>query len=68
VGFVSGIWLIIKYFISGFQAGWLSIFVTIIFSSGLILISLGIIALYIGKMFEQTKNRPYYIIEQKRNF
>lgn len=68
VGFISGIWLIIKYFMSGFQAGWLSIFVTIIFSTGLILVSLGIIALYVGKMFEQTKNRPYYVIDQKRNF
>lgn len=42
--------------------GWASIIMTIAFFGGLQLIILGIIGIYIGKMFMQTKNRPNYII------
>jgi len=31
------------------------------------LISLGIIGIYIGKIFEQTKGRPLYLIDKKIN-
>lgn len=43
-------------------AGWASVIMTIVFFGGLQLIILGIIGIYIGKMFMQTKNRPNYII------
>jgi glycosyltransferase involved in cell wall biosynthesis len=43
--------------------GWASIIMTIVFFGGLQLIILGIIGIYIGKMFMQTKNRPNYIIK-----
>ena len=42
--------------------GWASTIMTIVFFGGLQLIILGIIGIYIGKMFMQTKNRPNYII------
>lgn len=42
--------------------GWASMIMTIVFFGGLQLIILGIIGLYIGKMFMQGKNRPNYII------
>jgi hypothetical protein len=29
--------------------------------------AIGILGLYIGKMFEQVKNRPQYIIDKKIN-
>jgi glycosyltransferase involved in cell wall biosynthesis len=67
LGFLSTILLIIRYFISRFQEGWLSVFVAIIFSTGLILISLGIMGLYLGKIFEQGKGRPLFIIDKKIN-
>lgn len=43
-------------------SGWASIIMTIVFFGGLKLIILGIIGIYIGKMFMQVKNRPSYII------
>ncbi|MEO4007239.1 glycosyltransferase family 2 protein [Flavobacterium sp. CAU 1735] len=43
-------------------SGWASIIITIVFFGGLQLIMLGIIGIYVGKMFMQTKNRPNYII------
>lgn len=43
-------------------SGWASLIMTIVFFGGIQLIILGIIGIYIGKMFMQTKNRPNYII------
>ena len=41
--------------------------VLIIFSTGLILMSLGIVGIYIEKIFEQTKDRPLYLIDETIN-
>ena len=49
-------------------AGWTSIMVTITFFAGVQLISLGMIAEYIGRIYEESKNRPSYIINKKINF
>lgn len=43
-------------------SGWASIIMTIAFFGGLQLIILGIIGIYVGKLFMQIKNRPNYII------
>jgi len=64
VSLVYSLWTIIKYLIWGIPVrGWTSMFVSIYFLSGLILGSIGILGLYIGKIFDETKNRPLYIIE-----
>lgn len=67
VTFILALFIILQYFLSGFQPGWPSLFVAIMFSTGLILMSIGIAGIYIGKIFEQTKNRPLYIIDTKIN-
>jgi len=43
-------------------SGWASILMTIVFFGGLKLTILGIIGIYVGKMFMQVKERPNYII------
>ncbi|MEH6307037.1 glycosyltransferase family 2 protein [Olivibacter sp. CPCC 100613] len=43
-------------------SGWASLIMTVVFFGGLQLIILGIIGVYIGKMFMQTKTRPNYIV------
>ncbi len=71
LGFMSlcGVALIfVLYFAKGLQPGWPSLFVAILFSTGLILISLGVTGIYIGKTFQQVKNRPLYIVDKKVNF
>ena len=45
--------------------GWVSIIILISFFSGIILFSLGIIAEYIWRIYEEVKNRPGYIIKKK---
>lgn len=45
--------------------GWTSTMVIISFFSGLILFSLGIIAEYIWRIYEEVKNRPGFILKKK---
>lgn len=45
--------------------GWTSTFISIAFFSGLILLSLGVIAEYIWRIYEEVKARPGYIIKKK---
>jgi polyisoprenyl-phosphate glycosyltransferase len=45
-------------------SGWTSTIVTISFFGGIQLIVLGIIGLYLGKLFMQSKSRPPYLISE----
>ena len=47
--------------------GWTSIVLSIWLIGGLNIIILGIVGLYIGKIFEETKHRPHYIIDYMVN-
>lgn len=47
--------------------GYTSIIVSICFFSGLIIMILGILGLYISKIFDGIKNRPIYIIHKTTN-
>ena len=67
IGLFAIIYIVLLYFYRGFQSGWASIIVLIIFSTGLILMSLGIVGIYIEKIFEQTKDRPLYLIDETIN-
>ena len=67
ISFTGIITILIRYFTLGLLTGWTSIVVIILLGTGLILISVGILGLYIGKIFEQVKNRPQYIIDEKIN-
>lgn len=44
--------------------GWASIIATIAFFGGLQLMILGIIGMYLGKLFMQSKQRPHYIVRE----
>ncbi len=48
-------------------AGWTSIMVTITFLGGIQLLSIWLISEYIGKIYDESKGRPEYIIDKKIN-
>jgi len=48
--------------------GWATIMVGMLFLGGVQLICIGIMGEYIARIFNETKNRPMYIIEEKYNF
>lgn len=43
--------------------GWTSLIVVILVCTGAILVSVGVIGIYIGKIFDQAKQRPLYVID-----
>lgn len=46
-------------------SGWASLIMTVVFFGGLQLVMLGIIGIYLGKVFKQVKDRPLFIIRSK---
>lgn len=57
-------YLVVGHFVSGNTiAGWTSVMVSIYFTAGLIIGTVGIVGLYVGKVFDEVKGRPLYIIE-----
>ena len=70
--FISGIILVyalISYVfnLNQLTAGWTSLMVTITFLGGMQLLSIWLISEYIGKIYDESKGRPEYIIDKKIN-
>ena len=63
------IYALISYFcnLNNLSAGWTSLMCTITFFAGVQLLSLWIISEYIGRIYDETKGRPQYIIDKKIN-
>lgn len=47
--------------------GYASLIISIWFLSGLLIMTLGVVGLYVGKTFESVKRRPIYIIDYEHN-
>jgi glycosyltransferase involved in cell wall biosynthesis len=66
VAFLYGIYAIyVSIFTTDAVHGWTSLIASILFIGGLQLIMMGIVGVYLGKLFTQSKNRPNYIIDEK---
>ena len=49
------------------DTGWASLMVTVTFLGGVQLISVGVLGQYLARMFEESKNRPLYVISETVN-
>lgn len=62
---------VLSFWISGQQStlapGWSSLMFVLLFVGGSIMITLGIVGIYIGYIFQEVKQRPIYLIRQKIN-
>lgn len=47
--------------------GWSSIMVSIWFFSGLIIFLIGVVGMYVGRIFERVKDRPIYLVQETIN-
>ena len=61
------LWIFYKYFTGGVVAGWSSTLASLWFLGGLVLLSIGIVGEYIGKIYLETKRRPRFIISEFLN-
>ena len=69
LAFLFLIFIVIRRLVFGDPvAGWASTICVIVFLGGLQLFCLGIIGQYIARIYDESKNRPEYIIEEKINF
>lgn len=63
------LWIVLSTFIFGIQTpGWATIITAISFFGGLQLLALGIAGEYIGRVFDEVKHRPHYIIDEDASF
>jgi polyisoprenyl-phosphate glycosyltransferase len=65
---IVGLIILLRYFNHAITvAGYTSLMLSIWFLGGLIIATLGIVGLYVGKTFQGIKNRPLYITRKKIN-
>ncbi len=68
VSFIASIIIVIKYFSGTITVlGYTSLILSIWIIGGLLMMFIGMVGLYIGKIFEGIKNRPIYIITETQN-
>jgi putative glycosyltransferase len=60
-----GAWLLLRWLVLGIGvAGWLSVMMSVWFLGGIAIFCIGVIGIYLGKVFTETKNRPYTIVRK----
>ena len=68
ISFCFAIITVIQYFLGNISvSGYASLIISIWFFSGLVMTTLGVVGLYVGKTFEGVKKRPIYITEKFLN-
>jgi glycosyltransferase involved in cell wall biosynthesis len=61
-------WIIYAAITWGYSVtGWTSLIFSIFFFSGVILVFLGIIGIYLGRVFQEVKRRPLYVVSERLN-
>lgn len=64
VSIVMLIWSIVGFFLGTTEPGWASLMVSIWAIGGLLLLSVGIVGEYIGKIYLETKHRPRFRVRE----
>ena len=67
VAFVYGSWIIVKALFWGDPvAGWPTMMSVILFLGGVQLVALGLIGEYLGRLYDESKQRPLYLVDAWR--
>lgn len=66
--FAYGVHFLVRALLFGTAVqGWTSLIVSLFFIGGIIIAILGVIGIYLGKTFDETKRRPLYIVRRMTN-
>jgi glycosyltransferase involved in cell wall biosynthesis len=69
VAFLYGSFLIVRTLLLGVDVpGYASLMVAVLFMGGVQLISLGILGEYLGRVYEEVKGRPLYLVRDRYGF
>ncbi|MBI3118112.1 MAG: glycosyltransferase family 2 protein [Candidatus Hydrogenedentes bacterium] len=61
--FMFGVYTVLRAVIFGIPvAGWSSLIVSVYLLSGIIILNLGLIGMYLSRVYDETKGRPLYLI------
>jgi glycosyltransferase involved in cell wall biosynthesis len=64
LAFVFAIWVVLKALLWGDPvAGWPTMMAVILFLGGMQLVALGLIGEYLGRLYEESKQRPLYLVD-----
>jgi len=65
VGILWALWLVIDYLYNGSAiAGWTTLMIVVLFSSGIIMLSLSVLGEYIWRILDAARKRPTYILDE----
>lgn len=64
---IAALFLIFQWFNETVYPGWTSLMVVALFLGGVTLSSLGIVGIYVGKVFDQVKGRPVFVVDDEIN-
>jgi glycosyltransferase involved in cell wall biosynthesis len=61
-----GIWVVIEHFTQGHDVpGWATIVAGLMFFSGIQLLTIGILGEYLGRVYDEVKRRPRYLVARR---
>lgn len=67
ISFLVIIVLIIYKCVANVSIGWTSLIATTVLVGGIIVTVVGVVGIYVGNIFMQTKGRPLYVVRQILN-
>ena len=61
-----GVWITIDYFVWGIDVpGYATVMVSTLFLSGVQMLGIGVVAEYVGRIYEEVKQRPTFLVRQR---
>lgn len=67
IAFGIGIYVLVSLIFGTAEHGWASLMLSVWFVGGIILLAIGVVGLYIGRIFIEVKHRPHYHIREELN-
>lgn len=64
VAVLIAIYVVCSLFLGVAVAGWSSLMLSLWFVGGVVLLSLGIVGMYVGKIYGEVKQRPLYLVKE----
>lgn len=60
--------LFLRLFTSTWVEGWTAMFIAVLFIGGIQLLGVGILGEYVGRIYNEIKNRPLYVVQEYQGF